>query len=127
VPIPPLLVNTLREHKLTNPHDLAFANPDGNPFALPTIIKHFHRAQIAASLVDAKGKVKYGGLHALRHWYASLCINRRVDGGLELPLKLVQARLGHATLSVTCDTYAHLFPSQDDGSELAAAEQRLLG
>jgi integrase len=127
VPIPPLLVNTLREHKLANPHDLAFANPDGNPFALPTIIKHFHHAQIAASLVDAKGRARYSGLHALRHWYASLCINRRVDGGLELPLKLVQARLGHATLSVTCDTYGHLFPSQDDGSEFAAAEQRLLG
>jgi integrase len=127
VPIPPLLVNTLREHKLTNPHDLAFANPDGNPFALPTIIKHYHQAQAAAGLTNAKGKVKYGGLHALRHFYASWLINAKKDGGLELPLKIVSARLGHASISITADVYGHLFASKDDGGELAAAEQRLLG
>jgi integrase len=127
VPIPPLLVNVLREHRLANPHELAFANPDGSPFALPTIIKHFHRAQIAAGLVDAKRKAKYGGIHALRHFFASFCINRRVDGGLELPLKIVSARLGHASISITADIYSHLFPQSDDGDkELAAAERTLV-
>ena len=63
------------------------------------------------------------GPHSLRHFYASWCINRRVDGGLELPLKLVQARLGHASIQMTADTYGHLFPRGDDGSELAAAER----
>jgi hypothetical protein len=38
--------------------------------------------------VTVKGEPKYG-LHALRHFYASWCINRKQDGGLELPLKLV--------------------------------------
>src|SRR5260370_2864291 len=33
-------------------------------------------------------KAKYTGLHALRHFYASWCINRKVDGGLELPAKV---------------------------------------
>ena len=70
---------------------------------------------------------KYKGLHALRHFYASWCINRRVDGGLELPLKVVQARLGHASIQMTADTYGHLFPRGDDGSELAAAEKAFLG
>jgi integrase len=59
--------------------------------------------------------------------FASWCINRRADGGLELPLKLVQERLGHATVVLTSDRYGHLFPRGDDGSELAAAEQALLG
>jgi integrase len=54
------------------------------------------------------------------------CINRRVDGGLELPLKVVQARLGHASIQMTADTYGHLFPRGDDGSELAAAEKALM-
>ena len=69
---------------------------------------------------------KYTGLHALRHFYASWCINRKVDGGLELPLKLVSERLGHSTIVLTADRYGHLFPRSDDGSELAAAEQILL-
>ena len=59
---------------------------------------------------------KYTGLHSLRHFYASWCINRRVDGGLELPLKVVQARLGHASIQMTADTYGHLFPRGDDGA-----------
>jgi integrase len=54
------------------------------------------------------------------------CINRRVDGGLELPLKVVQARLGHASIQMTADTYGHLFPRGDDGSELAAAEKAFM-
>jgi integrase len=65
-------------------------------------------------------------LHALRHFYASWCINPRQHGGLELPPKVVQARLGHASIVMTLDTYGHLFPRGDDGAELAAAEKALL-
>ena len=53
-------------------------------------------AQIAAGVVNEFGKPKYTGLHSLRHFFALWCINRRIDGGLELPLKL-QSRLGHST------------------------------
>ena len=127
VPLPPLLVNTLREWRLAHHHDLAFANERGKPYALPTIItRHFHPAQIAAGLVGPDGKAKYGGLHTLRHFYASWCINRRADGGLELPLKVVSNRLGHASIQITADRYGHLFPSQDDGAEMAAAERMLV-
>jgi integrase len=82
---------------------------------------------VAAGVVDKHGRAKYAGLHSLRHFYASWCINRRVDGGLELPLKLVQARLGHASIQMTADRYGHLFPRGDDGAELAAAEKAFLG
>ena len=85
----------------------------------------FIPAQIAAG-VTTNSKAKYTGLHSLRHFYASLCINRRVDGGLELPLKVVQARLGHASVQMTADRYGHLFPRGDDGAELAAAEKSFL-
>jgi len=53
-------------------------------------------------------------------------MNRRADGGLELPLKVVQHRLGHASITITADTYGHLFPPSDDGAELAAAERLFL-
>jgi hypothetical protein len=39
----------------------------------------------------------------------------------------VQERLGHATVVLTSDRYGHLFPRGDEGSELAVAEQALLG
>lgn len=62
---------------------------------------------------DVEGKshmgAKYTGLHALRHFYASWRINRKQDGGLELPGKVVQYRLGHSSIAMTMDVYGHLF------------------
>ena len=133
VPLPPMVVAVLKEHWLAcskgskNERDLAFPNSRGNIEHRNSIVEHgFHPAQVAAGVVDQHGGAKYKGLHALRHFYASWCINRRVDGGLELPLKVVQARLGHASIQMTADTYGHLFPRSDDGAELAAAEQAFL-
>jgi integrase len=82
-----------------------------------------------APTVDRKGKpvvtAKYTGLHAFRHFFASWCINRKADGGLELPPKVVQERLGHSSIGMTMDVYGHLFPRGDDGTELAAAAAHL--
>jgi integrase len=130
VPLPPMLVTALREHRLASPRTelgLVFANSHNGIEHRNTIVERgFHPAQVAAGVVDQHGKAKYPGLHSLRHFYASWCINRRVDGGLELPLKVVQARLGHASIQMTADTYGHLFPRGDDGAELAAAERAFL-
>src|SRR5499427_2109482 len=84
-------------------------------------------AQIAAGVIAKNGSAKYSGLHALRHFYASWCINRSKDGGLELPIKVVQARMGHSSIQITADRYGHLFPRGDDSAELAAAEKAFLG
>ena len=130
VPLPPMLVSVLREHRLACPNGelgLVFPNSMGGIEHRITIVERgFHPAQVAAGVVNGNGGAKYPGLHSLRHFYASWCINRRVDGGLELPLKVVQARLGHASIQMTADTYGHLFPRGDDGAELAAAEQAFL-
>ena len=130
VPLLPMVVNVLREHRLACPkgeQDLVFPNDAGNVYDHASIIKRgLVPLMVKAGIVDADGKAKYTGLHALRHFYASWCINRRVDGGLEFPLKLVQARLGHASIAMTADTYGHLFPRGDDSAELAAAERAFL-
>ena len=130
VPIAPMLANTLREWKLTCPKGelgLVFPNGIGRIESHANIVNRgLIPVQVAAGVVTAKGEAKYTGLHSLRHFYASWCINRRVDGGLELPLKVVQARLGHASVQMTADRYGHLFPSGDDGGELAAAELAFL-
>jgi integrase len=131
VPLPPMVIAALREHKLacTNGElGLVFPNSKGGIDHRNTIVERgFHPAQVAAGVVDKNGRAKYPGLHSLRHFYASWCINRRVDGGLELPLKVVQTRLGHASIQMTADTYGHLFPRGDDGAELAVAEKAFLG
>jgi integrase len=106
---------------------LVFPNGVGRIETLRDIVRHGLQPMMAAAgIVDQHGRAKYRGLHSLRHFYASWCINRRVDGGLELPLKVVQARLGHASIQMTADRYGHLFPRGDDGAELAAAEKAFL-
>jgi integrase len=126
VPMPAPVLNSLREWKLACPKgdlDLAFPNSLGKVESHSNIIcRGFVPAQVAAGIM-VDGKAKYTGLHALRHFFASWCINRRKDGGLELPGKIVQERLGHATIGMTMDRYGHLFPRHDDSEELSAAAQ----
>jgi integrase len=130
IPLAPMLANTLREWKLICPKGelgLVFPNGIGRIESHANIVNRgFIPVQIAAGVTTTTGKAKYTGLHSLRHFYASWCINRSDDGGLELPLKIVQARLGHASVQMTADRYGHLFPRGDDGAELAAAEQAFL-
>ncbi len=96
----------------------------------------FHPPQVAAGVsidtgkLNGRGKAimaaKYSGLHALRHFYASWLINRPEDGGLGLPPKTVQERMGHSSIQVTLDVYSHLFPRGDDGSQMDRAASALL-
>jgi integrase len=126
IPIGPKLVETLRlwrvRSKYSRPDDLVFT-VTGRPLQHKGMLDALHSAQRAAKIVS-DGKPKYG-LHSLRHYYASLCINRKVDGGLELPVKNVSVRMGHSSIVITLDTYGHLFPSDDTGKELAEAELRV--
>ena len=128
IPIGDMVVNTLRQWRPQCPkglENLVFPTGAGTIENHANIVQRIlDPAQVAACVVDGQGAPKYG-LHALRHFYASWCINRKADGGLELPPKTVQARLGHASIVMTLDRYGHLFPAQDDGTELAAAERAL--
>lgn len=56
-------------------------------------------------------------LHDLRHTHASLLLERGV------PIKVVSDRLGHSTIAMTMDTYAHTMPAMDrDAAERFDAE-----
>ncbi|WP_438750031.1 tyrosine-type recombinase/integrase [Pararhizobium sp. O133] len=139
VPLPPLVVNTLKEWKLACPaskEGLVFPNTVGKIEDHQNMLRRgLWPTMIAAGLTVPTGKPdengeamvepKYSGFHALRHWYASWCINRKADGGLELTPKAVQTRMGHSSIQVTFDTYGHLFPAPDEGEEMAAAERAL--
>ncbi|MER9174611.1 site-specific integrase [Mesorhizobium sp. M0955] len=141
VPAPPMVINTLKEWKLKCPkgkEGLVFPNGSGNVEQLPNIVRRgWHPVQIAAGVTvetdekDERGAPilapKYSGFHALRHFYASWCINSADQGGLGLSAKVVQERLGHSSIVMTLDVYSHLFPRGDDGEQMAAAEKALLG
>jgi integrase len=141
VPVPPLVFNALKEWKLACPKgdlDLVFPNGLGKVEQLNNIVRRGLQPSLVAAGVTVKtGEIddmgdpvivaKYTGMHALRHFYASWCINRKEDGGLGRPPKVVQERMGHSTITMTMDVYGHLFPRGDDAEEMAAAEQALLG
>ncbi|MBS7545714.1 tyrosine-type recombinase/integrase [Ancylobacter oerskovii] len=154
IPLPPIVVNTLKEWRLACPRRqtgrtddagqpvtelyLVFPNGAGNVENHKNILRRgLEPALVKAGVSVPSGETdkdgqpimaaKYGGLHALRHFHASWLINRPRDGGLGLPLKVVQERMGHASITMTADVYGHLFPRADDADELAAAESALLG
>lgn len=150
VPVPPMVIDALREWKLVCPRaptgktdaagaqikalNLVFPNGQGKVETLGNILKRgLHPAWIEAGIAVASGVVdedgkpvmvpRYTGLHCLRHFYASWLINRKEEGGLALPSKMVQDRLGNSNINLTMDRYGHLFPRGDDGSEMADAEK----
>lgn len=141
IPLPGPLVTTLKAWRNDCPKgDLDLVFPSGTgaiEFHANIVNRWWQPPQIAAGLVVDTGEksgdgepilaAKYSGLHSLRHYYASMCINRPADGGLGLPPKVVQERLGHANIQITLDTYSHLFPRGDDGSEMDAAAAAILG
>jgi integrase len=129
IPIGPVVVNTLKEHRLSCPRgdlNLVFPNALGRIWDHADIIRLIQPTVVRAGVVHEDGNAKYTGLHAFRHFYASWLINRKADGGLELPIKTVQQRMGHASITMTSDVYGHLFPRTDDGREMADAERRLM-
>ena len=58
-------------------------------------------------------------MHDLRHTFATLAL------GAGVPLKTVSSALGHSSIAITADVYAHVTPELRD--EAAAALDRALG
>jgi integrase len=129
VPIGPELVRALKEWKLACPKgdlDLVFPTTEGKVSHHKNIMLALEAIMVKAGVVDRHGKPKYG-LHCFRHFFASWCINRKADGGRELPPKTVQTLLGHSSITMTMDIYGHLFPTNADENELRDSERALLG
>ncbi|KQR77600.1 site-specific integrase [Rhizobium sp. Leaf341] len=140
IPIPSGLVAALKQWKSECPDGelgLVFPTGTGGIEYHANIVKRwYHPPQMKAGITiktgefDKNGKPilapKYPGLHALRHFYASWLINRPEDGGLGLPPKVVQDRMGHSSIQVTLDVYSHLFPKGDDGSQMDHAANAIL-
>jgi integrase len=128
VPLVPQALSELKVWFLACPKteaDLVFPTGTGRIEHHTALFRGLKLVMAKANIVDKNGKPKYG-VHALRHFFASWCLNRREDGGRELPPKEVQTLMGHSSIVMTMDIYGHLFPRKSDGKELADAATALL-
>jgi integrase len=134
IPLAPIVLNTLREWKLRCPRGelgLVFPNSRGRVQSHATLAARcLGPIQVKVGLIegyrtDRRGRqvpVPKYSLHCLRHFFASWLIDRQFN------VKRIQAMLGHANISMTLDTYGHLFPTDEsDHERLAAGELHVMG
>jgi integrase len=120
IPLPPLLVNTLKAWWLACPKGaigLVFPAGAGHVETHGHIINRFwDPLQKSCGLA---GRYRF---HALRHAAASLFIAH-----LGWPVKRVQSVLGHASASMTLDVYGHLFFDPEGDREAMRKLEVVLG
>jgi integrase len=110
IPLPTVLVDALAAHLAAFPplkDGFVFVTDAGRP------IRRTAFGDIWRAAVKVAGALYGTCFHELRHYYASLLIRHGES------VKVVQARLGHASASETLDTYSHLWPDSDDRTRTA--------
>jgi len=90
-------------------HDLVFCRPDGGPLHPERFSRTFDREVAKTDLPRIR-------LHDLRHTWATLALGAGVHP------KVVQERLGHASIGITLDVYSHVTAGlHADAAALVAA------
>lgn len=113
IPVPRDVIEVLSAHIAAHglgDHGLIFHAEDGGFVRRSTF-----SAKVWVPARKAAGLPEDVGIHALRHFYASLLIRHGES------VKTVQRRLGHANASETLDTYSHLWPDADERTREAVA------
>jgi integrase len=113
VPLPRVVIDALAEHLhrwQTEPDGLVFVDDQGRPLRRNRFGEVWRRARVEVGLPEGVT------FHDLRHFYASLLIRHGES------VKVVQARLGHASAVETLDTYSHLWPDSEDRTREAVDE-----
>ena len=111
VPIPSNLIKELKEYKILQAKEklknavvyqdkgYVFAKEDGRPIEGQYLQRYYKKALQNAG-------IEYRKFHITRHTYASRLIEKNVN------LKVVQTLLGHSSLKMTSEIYAHVLPKQ---------------
>lgn len=107
VPMPDFVVDALAAHLARFPavDGLIFTTGRGRLVRRNTFGPAWNAGKVAAPAGSR--------FHDLRHFYASTLIEAGES------VKVVQARLGHATAAETLDTYGHLWPDSEDSTRAA--------
>ena len=124
VPMGPGLFRWLKTWKIdshSNPKQLVFCSRKGRALT-PSYVRNGLWVPFMRDLgMVAKGRPRFR-FHALRHFAASLWIAEGVKQ------KRIQEWMGHKSITLTFDTYGHLFTDDDSAarSAVASIEQDLL-
>jgi len=87
---------------------LVFTRESGEALHPEVVSRYFRQAVRKALLPEIR-------LHDLRHTHATLALQAGIHP------KVVSERLGHATVSITLDTYSHAIPAmQEEAAALIA-------
>lgn len=124
VALPAFVIGELRQHRVRQAEQLlrlgirqtddthVCLREDGTPWPPRNLTYAFHRLILKSGLPPVR-------LHDLRHGHASHLLLQGVHP------KVVQERLGHASIQLTLDTYSHLLPSmQDDAASIIDTAMR---
>jgi integrase len=84
-------------------NDLVFCQIDGSPIRPKTVTR-------AWPVLARKAGVKVIRFHDARHTHASLMLKQGIHP------KIVQERLGHASIQITLDTYSHVAPGLQEAA-----------
>jgi len=115
IALPPSAILVLKEHREKQAQirlilgtrleesDLVFSLPGGRPL-LPDTVSHAW-----TRLAQCSG-MKGIRLHDARHSHASLMLKQGIHP------KIVQERLGHASIQITLDTYSHVAPGLQEAA-----------
>jgi len=109
IALPPSATLVLKEHRekqeatrimlgtLLQDTDLVFSQPDGRPLRPDEVTHAWSKLARRTGLTGIR-------LHDARHSHASLMLKQGIHP------KIVQERLGHASIGITLDTYSHVAP-----------------
>jgi integrase len=85
---------------------LVFSRSDGSPLLPDTVTSVWIRLARQNGLAGVR-------LHDARHTHASLLLKQGIHP------KIVQERLGHASIGITLDTYSHVAPGLQEAAAFA--------
>ena len=95
IPLPTDILSLLAAHRPENAGSFCLLTSSGDPLE-PRTMQNRYR-----SLLKRAG-VPYRNFHALRHTYATRCIEQNVD------VKSISEMLGHSDVRITLQTYVHV-------------------
>ncbi|PRS03100.1 hypothetical protein C6W24_03905 [Bacillus atrophaeus] len=78
-------------------YDLVFCTKYGTSLAPPNVRRTFKQISNEANLPPIR-------FHDIRHTHATLLFEKRI------PIKVISERLGHSSINVTLNVYAHVLP-----------------
>lgn len=125
IPVAPVVIEELQRWQADCPVgdlNLVFPNGAGNVESQANIYSRgFAPLMKVCRIVDSDGSLKFN-FHALRHAYASLMIEHGMSP------KRIQTIMGHSSITMTFDTYGHLWDNFDeDKLAMKEIQGQLLG